>query len=246
MIGESCNDEYHYGECRRLSPEAPVPVFDWKYSSVCPGMAANVKANLEAFGCQVDAITNDPKDLTKSRYVDLRSEHQLLRVDKGSKVHPLTIKDLLFRDFDEYDAIIFSDYDKGLIPWSIARSICINYSGKIFVDSKKTDLSCYDKSIIKINEFEEEQYSELPDDCELIVTLGKNGAKWNQHKFPAPSVNVYDVTGAGDVFLSTLSVFISIGESMENSIQKAILMASKSVQHSGTYQLQETDIKEIL
>ena len=28
LIGESCLDEYHYGECRRLSPEAPVPVLD--------------------------------------------------------------------------------------------------------------------------------------------------------------------------------------------------------------------------
>ena len=29
LIGESCIDEYHYGECRRLSPEAPVPVLDY-------------------------------------------------------------------------------------------------------------------------------------------------------------------------------------------------------------------------
>ena len=28
VIGESCLDVFHYGECERLCPEAPVPVFN--------------------------------------------------------------------------------------------------------------------------------------------------------------------------------------------------------------------------
>ena len=38
LIGESCQDEYHYGECNRISPEAPVPIMDYSWGSVCPGI----------------------------------------------------------------------------------------------------------------------------------------------------------------------------------------------------------------
>jgi len=30
LIGDSCIDEYHYGSTDRISPEAPVPVFQNK------------------------------------------------------------------------------------------------------------------------------------------------------------------------------------------------------------------------
>ena len=47
IIGESCMDIFHYGECNRLTPEAPVPVFNsislWKNG----GMAMNVYNNFK-------------------------------------------------------------------------------------------------------------------------------------------------------------------------------------------------------
>ena len=57
LIGDSCKDEYHYGRSHRLSPEAPVPVLNFKNTIVKPGMAANVRENLLAFDCDVDFIT---------------------------------------------------------------------------------------------------------------------------------------------------------------------------------------------
>jgi bifunctional ADP-heptose synthase (sugar kinase/adenylyltransferase) len=253
LIGESCQDEYHYGECRRLSPEAPVPVFDWNCTKVFPGMATNVKANIEAFGCKVDFISNNPEELLKKRYIDDRSGQQLLRVDSGKLVsQPLTESDFYKKcgripnGLNYYDAIIFSDYEKGLIPWDVANLICSNYTGKIFVDSKKNDLTCYENAFLKINEFEEEGALAWSENSEVIVTLGKAGAKWGNSYFAAPKVDVYDVTGAGDVFLATFAVLHTSGETVQASIKKAILMASKSVQHSGTYQLNKNDIGEIL
>lgn len=216
-------------------------------------MASNVKANIEAFGCQVDFISNDPEELTKKRYIDDRSGQQLLRVDSGKLVsQPLTESDFYKKcgripnELNYYDAIIFSDYEKGLISWNVANLICSNYTGKIFVDSKKTDLTCYENAFLKINEFEEEEALDWSENSEVIVTLGKAGAKWDDSYFPAPKVDVYDVTGAGDVFLATFATLHASGETIQSSIKKAILMASKSVQHSGTYQLHKDDIDEIL
>lgn len=51
VIGDAMLDSYHFGDVRRISPEAPVPVFlevgKKKYS---PGGAANVAINIAAIG----------------------------------------------------------------------------------------------------------------------------------------------------------------------------------------------------
>lgn len=245
LIGESCQDEYHYGECNRISPEAPVPIMEYSHTAVCPGMAANVERNLLALGCNVTFLTNDPDEMTKSRYIDRRSGHQLLRVDTGEKVS----KSLSFMDIgelDQYNAVVFSDYDRGFISWSTARLICSDFNGLIFVDSKKKDLTCYEDAIIKINEFEDQASLAYNEDCEIIVTQGRRGAKWRDRQFPAPLADVHDVTGAGDVFLATLTYLHTNGKDLPFSIVKAIEMATRSVQHSGTYQIQDRDIVEVL
>ena len=59
LLGETCKDEYVYGTVERISPEAPVPVFDYERTEVKPGMAGNVYHNLKAFGCSVDFISQN-------------------------------------------------------------------------------------------------------------------------------------------------------------------------------------------
>ena len=54
VIGDSCKDIFIYGKIERLSPEAPVPVIMPTFQKDNPGMAANVVANLEALGAEVD------------------------------------------------------------------------------------------------------------------------------------------------------------------------------------------------
>ena len=46
VIGELCIDRFVYGEVKRLSPEAPVPVFNPKDIIENKGMAGNVVENL--------------------------------------------------------------------------------------------------------------------------------------------------------------------------------------------------------
>jgi bifunctional ADP-heptose synthase (sugar kinase/adenylyltransferase) len=51
ILGDVILDEYISGEVKRISPEAPVPVVEFRTRSHVPGGAANVAANVAALGC---------------------------------------------------------------------------------------------------------------------------------------------------------------------------------------------------
>ena len=68
VIGESCLDIFHYGDCARLAPAAPVPIFNPRSFTKKEGMAMNVQKNIESLGQECDIITNPNwKEVTKSR-----------------------------------------------------------------------------------------------------------------------------------------------------------------------------------
>lgn len=48
LIGDSCLDEYVYGTCERLNPEAPVPILKYQRKEIRQGMAWNVRENLKS------------------------------------------------------------------------------------------------------------------------------------------------------------------------------------------------------
>lgn len=238
LIGESCIDEYHYGVCERICAEAPVPVFDYIRTETRPGMASNVKENLLSYGIDVEFITNDPELLVKRRFVDTKSNQLLMREDITGNINTVSIP----QNFD-YDAIVISDYCKGVFDVSEIQKLCEKFDGPIFVDSKSPDLKYFNNSIIKINHYEENNLISLPENYELIVTLGKLGAKYNNQIFSAPNVDVFDVTGAGDVFLATLCYNYLSTKDLNYSISKAVILATKSVQHMGVYKLTKEDIE---
>jgi D-beta-D-heptose 7-phosphate kinase/D-beta-D-heptose 1-phosphate adenosyltransferase len=238
LIGDSCIDEYHYGSTDRISPEAPVPVFQYKNTKTNPGMAANVRQNLLAFNCDVDFITNEEK-IVKSRYIDYRSGQHLIRVDKENKVQSCnkTFENL------NYDAVVISDYDKGFVTEELIINIRNLFQGPIFVDTKKLYLDKFEGCILKINTLE---YNRAKTFCsDLIVTQGKKGATYKGKNYPAPVVEVHDVCGAGDTFLSVLAYSYLNCKNIEQSIMHANNAAALSVQHSGVYVLTQEDLKQI-
>jgi D-beta-D-heptose 7-phosphate kinase/D-beta-D-heptose 1-phosphate adenosyltransferase len=56
VIGDIMCDAYHWGKISRISPEAPVPIFNGTEQRYALGGAANVAANLSALGCQVQLL----------------------------------------------------------------------------------------------------------------------------------------------------------------------------------------------
>lgn len=239
LIGDSCVDEYIYGTCDRLSPEAPVPVLLHKETKRSIGMAHNVFLNLLSFGIECDFHTNDPEDIIKKRFIDLKSMNQIMRHDVGT----VTKSKPIYIDSD-YDAVVISDYNKGIIDSESVKKLCETFNGPIFVDSKRKDLSIFPNSIIKINQYEAEN-AIISDSNELIVTQGKNGAIYKDKHFKAPHVDVYDVTGAGDIFLASLCYFYLTTGDLSKCIPKCISLATKSVLHIGSYILTKKDIYEV-
>lgn len=108
VLGDVFIDEYVYGECTRISPEAPVPVFviDSSKTKQTLGGAANTAANVKSLGGEVTLIGragNDPAgdcvaQLCKQKGIDytgviqvgpttrktriVAQRQQLLRMDK--------------------------------------------------------------------------------------------------------------------------------------------------------------------
>ena len=80
VVGDSCKDIFIYGDINRLTPEAPVPVFQPIRERSNAGMANNVVKNVEALNSTVYSITNK-NSIKKIRYVDDKSNQMVLRVD---------------------------------------------------------------------------------------------------------------------------------------------------------------------
>lgn len=229
LVGDDCEDVYQFGTVDRISPEAPVPVFKMSYQERRPGMAGNVARNLEALGCEVSYLHNETS--TKTRLIDVRSKQHIVRIDNDVKCSPLEFATAIP---PVYDAIVVSDYNKGTVTYELIEEL-IDTKIPVFIDTKKTDLARMQGAWVKINELE---YSKIKSDCTgLIVTKGSAGAAAPHHDltFPAPIVEVADVTGAGDTFLAAFVIEWLRQGKLAPAMQYAIKAASVTVQKFGVY-----------
>ena len=237
LIGDSCTDEYVYGTCDRLNPEAPVPILNFNRKETNKGMAWNVRENLMSFGIEVVILTNE-ETITKTRYIDEKSNQHILRLDDEPILKPMEYE----LPEEDFDALIISDYDKGFLN---VRKICelvSEFEGPVFLDSKKRVLptqGCF----IKINQTEQKLLN--GDYNNLIVTKGAGGADYDGVNYPAEKTKVYDVVGAGDTFLSALVYFHLFYGTIEEAIPYANKAASIAVQNFGTYVLTEEDVQDL-
>lgn len=246
VIGEKCDDIFVYGSTTRISPEAPIPVFEVSYEKTIPGMAANVKKNLEGLGIIVDMIANE-KTIVKKRFVDRRYNQHLLRVDTGLTVDKIDVNKL--NELQQpIDAIIISDYDKGFLPNAMIEpvlKILKIFNVPIFVDSKKRDLSQFEDCIIKVNEKEyNDAKHTLPKNSKVIVTLGAAGAMYKDVIYPVKKVDIFDVVGAGDTFISALAFKYLQTTNIDQSIIFANICSSFVVTKIGTYAIKLSDIEK--
>ena len=238
LIGDSCTDEYVYGSCERLNPEAPVPILKFNRKETKKGMAWNVRENIESFGIEVYMITNQ-ETITKTRYIDEKYNQQILRVDNEPNLKPM--------EYDlpdgHFDALVISDYDKGFLSNEKVFELVEWFDGPVFIDSKKTKLpkeSCF----VKINDLE---FSKLDNPADnLIITRGSKGAEYRGKLYPGEKVDIFDAVGAGDTFLSAMVYFYLKCGKIEEAIPYANKAAAIAVSNFGTYILTKEDVNEIL
>lgn len=242
VIGDTCFDEFVYGTAVRLAPEAPVPVFNPTNKTLNPGMAGNVVENLNALGLKTYFISNSEPTPTKTRYVDDRSGQILLRVDANDKVERIsedTLKNISNNSYNgvTINAIIISDYDKGFLEEEDIDFICRNNSN-VFIDTKKILGSwCKYASYIKINhvEYQRTEYTiqELGIENKMIITLSSKGCQHKNKIYPVEKVQIRDVSGAGDTFLSGLVSEFILTKNIEKAIKFAQQCATVVVQKPG-------------
>lgn len=162
----------------------------------------------------------------------------------------------------DVDAVILSDYRKGVFsdPGFIASliTLCKDAGVLVTVDSKSRNMNKFKGAdIIKPNKKELEDASGIKirdDDClsragflyleqsgagNLVVTRGENGIslfsrEHGREDFASQALQVFDVTGAGDTVISTVTLGVSAGLSIQDSIRLANLAAGIVVGKAGT------------
>lgn len=273
VIGDLILDHYIWGKVNRISPEAPVPVVEVTREEYLMGGAANVAHNIVSLGGKASVIGIDGQDIagealmnilrqkgvncdgifTENRPTTVKTRviahnQQVVRFDREDKKYVDGkilrgvlgyINSVLLR----YDAIILSDYQKGMISSELIRDIVKKTKPKgtfIAVDPKVGHFDFYKGvSLITPNVMEASSGSniEIRDDRTLLragkslmkklsckavlITRGEQGMSlFEKNKvthIPTVARKVYDVTGAGDTVISAFTLACASGADMEGA-----------------------------
>ena len=160
-----------------------------------------------------------------------------------------------------YDAVIISDYNKSLFTSDFSQEIIKLFNKKcvpIFVDPKPQNIECFKNSKIicpnakeaekitgikylhdlKTLEKMGENLSKKINSDEIIITCSENGSyvynRGVSKIIPTKAEKVVDVTGAGDSFISALSLAFVSGLNVYDSAKLANVAAGIVVEKKGT------------
>jgi bifunctional ADP-heptose synthase (sugar kinase/adenylyltransferase) len=233
VIGESCRDIFVYCNSNRLCPEAPVPVLNVVDQRENPGMAGNVRRNIESIYGKADIHTNKNwYEITKIRYVHQETNHMFFRVDTTQEIKRTNVKKI---DLD-CEVVVISDYNKGFLTEEDIEYICSNHNN-VFIDTKKILGDWVKKAkFIKINDYEYNNSKPFLTDelnSKIIHTMGELGCEYQGKRYPTKKVEVKDLSGAGDTFISAFVVKFLETDDIEQSINYANQCASKVVSQRG-------------
>jgi D-beta-D-heptose 7-phosphate kinase/D-beta-D-heptose 1-phosphate adenosyltransferase len=242
VIGESCVDVFIYCSSNRMCPDVPAPVLKEVEETRNSGMAMNLYYNLVSLGMpQEDCkIWTQQRwdEVTKTRYVHKDSNHTFIRIDKNEEDICEIRMDYLIPHLKYQDIIAISDYNKGFLSENDIAAICERHKN-VFIDTKKKLGNYLSKAkYIKINTPE---YSNSEDfinknkkiRSKIIKTAGKDGAFFRDEHFPSESIEVRDVSGAGDTFFAGLIYEYSKSSNINDAIVFANKCAAKVVQKRG-------------
>ena len=300
VIGDLMIDHYLWGNCERISPEAPVQVVDIQKETTVLGGAGNVINNLNVLGASVSvssvigddtngvellnmlkSINIDTKDIiiqkdrkTSKKSRVIATSQQVLRYDNESKedIKSSSIDDIvnsISNNVCDYDAVILSDYGKGVLTYELCQKIIIlcNKNGvKVLIDPKGSNFSKYRGAYLLTPNKKEailatgveikdevslkEALLKLKKECDLdisLITLSEDGiATYDSELKISPTVakEVFDVTGAGDTVIASIAFALSAKKSIDEAAAFSNLAAGVVVGKIGSATVTLDEIEE--
>lgn len=284
VVGDVMLDRYWHGDTGRISPEAPVPVVKVSKLEDKAGGAANVAKNIAYLDGQVSLlgiignddngsslqallksekinsqliIQDDAPTIAKMRVI---SRHQqVVRLDLEEtflEAHSELLLNKLTEIVDDFDVVLFSDYNKGSLA-KISEMIQVaKAAGKtVLVDPKSKQLADYrgaDFITPNLNEYTaaggikgDEQVladcaRKIISECgigAMLLTRSEQGMSLitpsEKHDFAAQVLEVSDVTGAGDTVIATLAVMLGTGMPAKQAVEIANVAAGLVVAKLG-------------
>lgn len=303
VIGDAMLDKYYFGEVSRISPEAPVPIAHVLEVKETLGGAANVAHNLALLGCQTSIIGQVGADAHGEKFLELlknigvdhsglieilkptttkirviSGHQQMIRLDfeDASELDGATA-DKLLENFSarlpNVDAVILSDYGKGVCTKKICREVigaCRAQRKVVVVDPKGDNWQKYfDAGFITPNL--KELNAVLPktipnDDAQievaahhvidefnlrgLVVTRSAKGLSLidgeRTSHIKARAQEVYDVSGAGDTVIAVFALALAGGLDSAAAAYLANVAAGVVVAKVGTYAVNREELLNAL
>lgn len=303
VVGDVMLDHYLWCRANRISPEAPVPVVRVEEKTSVLGGAANVAANVAGLGCRVallgtvgddeagrmlgsklveasiaDHLLMDSCKPTTSKTRVLAQGQQLIRLDEED---PGPIADAIAQELmvsvekllAGKQAVICSDYGKGLLAGDICRDIialCRRRQVPVLIDPKGKDWGRYrGATCVTPNEPELAVMADGPISTEadlvreavkvqkqfdlqhLLVTRGARGMMLIDNRSEAKVIaakprEVFDVSGAGDTVIALLAAGVAAGFGWLKAAQIANAAAGVVVGKVGTHAINLDELQVAL
>ncbi len=300
VLGDLMLDEFIWGEVRRISPEAPVPVVEVRRETIQLGGAGNVVSNLIELGATAipigivgdddggrilrelcaarqapeDALLTVPGRPTTRKTRIVAHSQQMVRADREdrSPIDPAAesqILEILVRQLPNANALIISDYEKGLLTPDLLKNAitAARRAGKpVCLDPKIRHFAHYrEVDLVTPNQLEAERATgieivdqpsltraaqrirELLDCRHVLITRGENGMTLLEESglmtnIPTTAREVYDVTGAGDTVIATFTLALAAGSSLVEAAVIANQAAGIVVGKVGTATVSQSEI----
>jgi D-beta-D-heptose 7-phosphate kinase/D-beta-D-heptose 1-phosphate adenosyltransferase len=237
--------------------------------------AAKIKRLLKAEGVDTGLLLTDQNrpTITKTRVI-AHSQH-VVRIDReihrpiSEKMEERLIGAILER-MAEMDAVILSDYNKGLLTPKLMSSV-IGHARKrnliITGDPKPENIMLFSgATLISPNQSEAERSVHIKIDNEkkllaagqkllemlgseaILITRGEEGMSLFERggkvsHVPTVAREVFDVSGAGDTVISTLTLALAGGGSFQEAAVAANCAAGITVAEIGVATTTQTELK---
>jgi D-beta-D-heptose 7-phosphate kinase/D-beta-D-heptose 1-phosphate adenosyltransferase len=244
------------------------------------GEGKTLKRLLKESKISTSGIVFDKKRNTTTKSRIIAENQQVVRIDKENMNPPdLSYQNNLISKLkksinkNDINAVVFSDYSKGILTKKIISEItkvCREKNIFTIADPKGKDLTKY-KGVnvltpniaeasdlcgydISYENVLNKAAKHLIDKCNLdgiVLTRGKNGISYRLKNRPLKTVSskakeVYDVTGAGDTVISSFLVCYLFSQNWDFAVRTANSAAGVIVSRVGTSSLSQNELLQLI